>query len=164
MRGSACVLAVILAVASIGFTPTRAVADGTRLHLCNHSQYRIDVAVGYHSSGPNDTGNVLTGPFVSHGWYILQPGECGNFPNPFSARYMYWSGFRQGALLINQSDTHFCVPSMLDRPPEFTFERQNESDDACANSTPADSSGPNQWIASHEVDVMVDPDADYDGS
>lgn len=162
MRGSTWLLTAALIVAGFGCSVTRATASGTPLHLCNHSQYRIDVAVGYHSSGPGDTGTMLTGPFVSQGWWVLKPGECVSVDNPFSARYMYWTGYREGAFLWNDADSHFCIPTG-NPPPRFTFERQNESEDACVSAAPA-GTGPNMWLSTREVDVSVDPDVDFDGS
>lgn len=149
-------------VAAFGCSTTGAKASGTPLHLCNHSEYRINVAVGYHSSGPDDTGNMLTGPFVSRGWWVLEPGQCVSLDNPFSARYMYWTGYRQGAFLWDTADSYFCIPAG-DPPPRFTFERENESQDACVNAPPA-GSRPNIWLSTREVDVSVDPDADYNGN
>ena len=164
MRGSACIFAAVLVVAAFGLSGARATASGTSLHLCNKSEYQINIAIGYASSGPDDTGDVLTGPFVSRGWWILGPSECITLSNPFSARYMYWTGYRDGAFLWDSGDSHFCVPSTISRPPRFTFERQNESEDACVNSTPLSSNGPNQWLPTREVDVSVDPDVDFDGN
>lgn len=164
MRGSAYILAAALVAAALSLCGGRALASGTPLHLCNHSEYRINIAVGYHSSGPGDTGEILTGPFVSRGWWILEPGECVSLTNPFSARYMYWTGYRQGAFLWNDADSHFCVPSTISKPPRFTFERQNESEDACVSSDPLSPNGPNQWLPTREVDVSVDPDVDFDGN
>jgi hypothetical protein len=139
------------AVASLAFTSEQ---EGARR-----------IAVGYHSPGAYDTGTVLTGPFVSTGWFVFAPGECSTIDNPFSARYMYWTGYRHGAYLIQDGgDSHFCMPSVRGTPPRFTFERQNESEDACVSSTPADSSGPNEWTATREVDVAVDADAEYDAN
>ena len=161
MRGSSWLLTLALVASGFGFSAAPASASGTPLHLCNHSEYRIDVAIGYHSSGPDDTGNMLTGPFVSRGWFIIEPGNCISIDNPFAARYMYWTGFRKGAFLWDTADSHFCIPTGTPAP-RFTFERQNESEDACVSATPL---GPtaNMWIATREVDVSVDPDVDFDG-
>jgi uncharacterized membrane protein len=165
MRGSACLLAAFLVVAAFGGSGARASATAPPLHICNRSQYEVTVAAGYPSSGPDDHDNLLTGPFVSLGWWVLEPGECVSVPNPFSARYMYWTGYKtEHGLFWNDGDAHFCVPNTAVAPPRFTFERQNESEDACVNSAAYASGGPNQWVPARQVDVSVDPDADYDGS
>jgi uncharacterized membrane protein len=72
MRRNAIVLAALLVVTTLLFGPAAPVgASGTELHFCNHSPYTVSIAVGYHSPGAYDTGTVLTGPFVSTGWFVF---------------------------------------------------------------------------------------------
>lgn len=165
MRGNALFLATVMLAASFGFSGERAAATGTPISLCNRSQDTISIAYGYRSSGPNDTDTELTGPFVSTGWRVLHAGDCAEITNPFGARYMYWTGYVwNGAFLWKDGDKYFCVPNTTIAPPKFTFERQNESRDACVDSDPYDSGGANMWVAAREVDVEVDASAEYDGS
>jgi len=152
-------------IGAVAATSSKAVAAGTSLTVCNQSSTEIDVAVGYHSSGPNDTSTLLTGPFVSVGWWVIPAGKCTSMANPFAARYMYWSGYlRGGDWLWTAGDYHFCAPH-LGGPsmPTYTFESQNASDDACTGATAYDSFGANTWIAAREVDVEVNATATYTG-
>jgi uncharacterized membrane protein len=163
MRISIFTFAFALVLAALGIGAKPAVASGTPMYLCNRSGTEIGVVVGYHSSGPGDTGDMLTGPVVSEGWWSLKPGKCRSFANPFAARYMFWNAAPSGtSSMLPSDDFHFCIPNIhADNVPRFTFERQNASEDACVSSTPADSGGPNMWIPAQMVDVMVDANAEY---
>lgn len=163
MRSTAIALVVALVAAALAVPSAPARAAGTPLRVCNHSSIRINVAGGYHSPGTDNSETVLTGPFVSKGWYVLEPGECVSIPNPFSARYMYWSGYTAQGVLWNDGDVHFCVPNLSEKPPRFTFEEENQSQAACEGSA-YDSAGPNQWIVARRVDVADDPSDEYTGN
>lgn len=142
-----------------------AFADGTPLTVCNQTSSTIDVTVAYHTAGPNDTDGLLTGPFDSAGWWVIQPGTCTPIPNPFAARYMFWAGFvEHGGWFWSDSDYYFCVPNTTgSSTPQFTFDDQNVSESACESSAPYDSSGPNMWVASHENDMDVNSTVYYNG-
>src|SRR5690348_6984232 len=91
--------AVVAATAGMMFADIdAALADpaAAPLTLCNRMSDHIRVAVGYFSSGVSDTKNVLSGPFVSRGWWTVEPGQCQTFDNPFNARYMFWFAFAHG--------------------------------------------------------------------
>lgn len=165
MRGSALVLAAFLTAAAFGGGGSHAIASGTSMHICNRSDGKIAVAAGYLSSGPDDHDNILTGPFVSTGWWELEPGACASITNPFAARYMYWSGFSFGTgPLWQQGDWHLCVPNVYGHSAAFTFESQNESEDACTTSTAYGTGGANMWMPARQVDISVDANVDYDGT
>jgi uncharacterized membrane protein len=169
MRISALLLTAAVILTVFGFTRGAAVASGTPLSICNKSSATIDVAVGYASSGPDDTSDMLNGPFVSRGWYVLAPGACTTAANPFGARYMYWTGYeeREGGSFWNSKnwhgDSHFCTPNVYGPSSKFNFERQNESESACESSEAYGSAGANMWVPAQEVDVSVDPSVEYDG-
>ena len=93
MRGSALLLALAFTTAALVYSSAPAAASGISLSICNRSESEINVAAGYRSTGPDDYGNQLTGPFVSLGWWVLEPGGCASIANPFSARHMYWTGY-----------------------------------------------------------------------
>lgn len=161
----AVICAALCAFAILAGSPTRSDAAGTPLNVCNQTSTLINVAVSYKSSGPNDTATMLTGPTVSTGWWTVAAGACRNIANPFSARYVYWSGYVSGGdWFWTTSDYHFCVPNASEPPPGFTMEDENASEEACVNAAPFDRFGPNLWIASHEVDIDVMSTVYYNGS
>lgn len=166
MRSSALALSALIVLSALVFGGSpRAVASGTSMHMCNHSQSKIAVAAGYLSSGPDDHDNILTGPFVSTGWWVLAAGECATISNPFAARYMYYTGFViGGGAFWSQGDWHFCAPSIYGHSDAFTFESQNASQDACTASAAYGTGGANMWMPARQVDVEVNAEADYDGS
>jgi len=166
MRSSALALSALILLSALTLVGSpRANAGGTMMHVCNHSDGKIAVAAGYLSSGPDDHDNILTGPFVSTGWWTLGPGECANVSNPFSARYMYYSGFViGGGPFWSQGDWHLCAPNVYGHSDAFTFESQNESEDACTTSTAFGTGGANMWLPARQVDVEVNANVDYDGS
>jgi uncharacterized membrane protein len=159
-------LAVIALAGLLALANARpASAAGIMLQFCNKSSAPIDVVVGYHSSGVNDTPNstVLTGPFVSRGWFVYAPGECASLPNPFSARYMFWWGHQTGTLNSGSTwdaygDDHFCIADIYgpNHVDNFTFEAQNVSETACENGH-FSQNGANLWVGVREVDLEVDP-------
>lgn len=148
-----------------------ALAAGTPLNVCNQTSTNISIAVGYFSSGPNDTNTELTGPFVSTGWWVISAGQCQNgIANPFAARYMYWWGFYDGGAdhLWNDdtTDYHFCIPNIHSNSatiPGFTLEDENANEGACVNAAAADPFGANQWITAREVDMDVNPTVYFNG-
>ncbi len=159
---------VAVVVIALGVTlahPHPSSAAGTMLQFCNKSSAPIEVVIGYHSSGVNDTPNstVLTGPFVSRGWFVFAPGECGNLANPFSARYMFWWGHQAGTLNSGSTwdafgDDHFCIADIYgpNHVDNFTFEDQNVSETAC-ESGHVSPNGANLWVGVRKVDLEVDP-------
>jgi|SRR5580658_3601923 uncharacterized membrane protein len=146
-------------------------ASGTPLQFCNRSSVPVNVAVGYHSSGPNDAPNstVLTGPFVSIGWWAIAPGACHSFDNPFSARYMFWYGFTPQyvvpklAWTTNGGSDFFCVANYnVTTAHAFTFEDENASPLTCQGRTTQD--GANIWQNVRKVDLVVNPLVNFDGT
>jgi uncharacterized membrane protein len=147
------------------------------LTFCNATSAQVYIAVGYHSSGVNDAPgrNVLTGPFVSRGWWWVDPGTCETIDNPFKARYMFWfaisKGYNDSAPDVQAGETaesaaHFCVPWYFSTngrtTRKFTFEDENESLTAChAGGT---TGSYRLWIVSHRVDIAVDPRVRFTGS
>jgi uncharacterized membrane protein len=145
-------------------------ASGTPMQFCNRSSAPVNIAVGYHSSGPNDTpnSNVLTGPFVSIGWWGIAAGACHSFDNPFSARYMFWYGFTplnaspKLAWTANGID-FFCVANYLGTTAHaFTYEDENASQAACQSR--ANQDGANIWESVRKVDLIVNPLVNFDGT
>jgi uncharacterized membrane protein len=129
---------------------------GTPLAICNQTSEGLTVAIGYHSSGVNDTAgsNILTGPFVSRGFWTVNPGKCQQFDNPFNARYMFWFGISKSGKIFDASGSdHFCVSIN-----PFTFEDENVSEDACTHSQTGV-----RWVGVRAVDLMVDPTVNFNG-
>jgi uncharacterized membrane protein len=150
--------------------PAIASASGIQMQFCNRSSAPVNVAVGYHSSGPNDTPNstILTGPFVSIGWWSIAAGACHNFDNPFSARYMFWYGFTplnvfpKLAWTTNGID-YFCVANFMGTTAHaFTYEDENASQSACISRATPD--GVNIWETVRKVDLNVNPLVNFDGT
>jgi uncharacterized membrane protein len=161
-----CAMAATVVPASTG----RASAAGTPLQICNQTSEHINVAVGYHSTGVNDApnSNVLTGPFVSTGWWRVEGGKCMTFANPFGARYMFWYGFSPTGGLnattpwaTNGLD-NFCIANIHGPQAHgFTLEDENASQTVCAGSRTAD--GPNEWVSVRKVDIVVNARVDFNG-
>jgi hypothetical protein len=145
-------------------------AAGTQLQICNRSAATVNVAVGYHSSGPNDAPNssMLTGPFVSIGWWSVAPGACRSFNNPFSARYMFWFGFTPLGVVPKLSwttngDDYFCIANFNGTTAHaFTFEDENASQAACLSRSTQD--GADLWQSVRKVDLDVNPVVNFDGT
>jgi uncharacterized membrane protein len=157
--------AVAVAFAALMFAgAAEAEPSAQPLTICNQYSEHIRVAYGYYSSGVNDTNNVLSGPFVSRGWWFVEPGQCRTFENPFSARYMYWFAWAHGIHdsmdAIQQerssSDLHFCITNYFGSATTygFTFEDENVDSAACDRVT---SPQPALWVVPHKVDTVVDP-------
>jgi uncharacterized membrane protein len=138
------------------------------LNFCNRTSNPVAVAVGYYSSGVNDTQNELTGPFVSRGWWTVNGGQCQSLANPFDARYMFWFALPPENPSSVPPDTnadgsqidaanparHMCIRSMA-----FTFEDDNVSYGVCKKNNPTNS----RWVLAHKVDTEVDPDVNFTG-
>ena len=151
-------------------------ASAVSLTICNRTNVPIGVAVGYASSGINDTSTVLSGPFVSHGFWGVASGACYAAANPFNARYMFWWGYNQNGDLwpiSGPSNYYFCAAntsgvvghSAADavNAAGFTFEDENVSATACGNAAPGDSLGPNKWVPARRVDLDVSPTVTFMG-
>ena len=126
----------------------------------------LRVAVGYFTSGVNDSGNVLSGPFASRGFWIIQPGQCQTFDNPFNARYMFWFAFAHGinddmsAITGARTDErlHFCVPNYFGaQVASFTYEDENVSAAAC------DQAGNALWVVPRKVDTLIESSVNVTG-
>lgn len=103
---------------------------------------------------------MLTGPFVTQGWWHVSGGQCQSFANPFDARYMFWFPVAQTRNPLDDttnSGRHMCVSGKL-----FTFEEQNVSIDAC-HADPAATSAGVRWVVGHRVDTEVDPNVNFTG-
>jgi uncharacterized membrane protein len=162
--------AFVPALLFVSVPPAVASAAGIQLQICNRSSAQVNVAVGYHSSGPNDTPNssILTGPFVSIGWWAIAPGACTSFNNPFSARYMFWFGFTPMAAFpklawTTNGDDFFCIANNNGTTAHaFTFEDENASAATCQSRTTQD--GANMWVSVRKVDLLVNPLVNFDGT
>lgn len=167
---SATVVAVALLFASAGEAFAEPAASP--LTVCNQLPNRALVAVGYFSSGVSDTANTLSGPFVSRGWWPVQPGECQTFPNPFNARYMFWYAFDTdiASLRLNDNDlvvmgmrilpgVHMCVTDYFDTSTirAFTYEDENVSKAACdqASGDGQQKDGNALWVIPNKVDTLI---------
>jgi uncharacterized membrane protein len=162
------------ALSLLGTTPAAAYSSAP-LVICNKSPELLQkVVIGYHSPGVNDPADhsLLTGPFVTRGFWKIAPGECTTFDNPFGARYMFWfiasyhyNGSIDGGGLVPQADPNrWCVPNFYNGgpTPAFTFEDENAKDpsghsDACWKN------GANFWALFHSVDTWVNPELDFTG-
>jgi uncharacterized membrane protein len=136
--------------------PTSAsAATSAALNFCNRTANPVNVAVGYYSAGVKDPADhsILTGPFVSRGYWTVMPTQCETFENPFGARYMFWFGWSNGfnehghtfngrghidemaQMRVKPSSYGFCVSNyygdVIRQVPPFTFEDENASPSAC---------------------------------
>jgi Protein of unknown function (DUF1036) len=165
---SAIAAAVTLAILALSPSP----ASAANLTFCNRTSTPVGIAVGYYSSGANSDASpdVLTGPFVSHGWWLVDPGHCDPVDNPFDARYMFWFGISKGlndnyvnvqAMEASNSERHFCVPWYFGTDGKstksFTLEDENRSLEACH------AGASRLWVVPQMVDVAVDPTVNYTG-
>ena len=176
---AALVAAMVAALTAL--TPSRAFAySSAPLTFCNKTDVKVGLAAGYHSPGVNDPADhsVLTGPFVSRGWYPVEPGSCVTVPNPFGARYMFWFAFSKafnsdyGTLVFQRIEDgdHFCIASYFgdgsgNKVPSFTYEDENVSKDACdiAGGSHPDVSSTTEWIKATSVDTWVDATVNFTG-
>ncbi len=136
-------MAMLFALLGAALVPSSAAAyQSAPLNFCNNSTERVTVAVGYHrpdAADPDDH-SLLTGPYVSKGWYQVVAGTCQTIDNPFDARYMFWfawsKGFHATAASIGAAagdPADFCVSDYLipGQLPDFTYEDENVSREAC---------------------------------
>ena len=152
-----------------------AAAAGVAATFCNHTKTFLNVAIGYYSTGVADAPNspVLTGPFVSRGWYPMAAGKCTSADNPFNVRYMFWWPVQNDALCATVScynnpapgvgwagvgNAHFCIPDIYgpNTATKFTFEDENVSLADCQNGQ-QNRNGNNIWVPVQRVDLAVDP-------
>lgn len=160
----ACALLMLLDMAP-------ASAASAPIYFCNKSANKIAVAVGYHSPGVDDRPDrpVLTGPFVSRGWYELEAGACTSMDNPFHARYMFWYGWGKGlndneysVIFMRNPEVRvpkFCVKNYFTngKVRAFTFEPENASIATC------DATPDALWVIPKIVDTWVDPAVNFTG-
>jgi uncharacterized membrane protein len=166
-------LAAIVLACSFALPTKQAAADGPSLKICNQTSDQISVAAGYFTTGSSDTSSALSGPFVSRGWWAIDPGQCASIGNPFAARYMYWNGYMahkwahsDSPWLWTDSYTHFCAPNIRTSGDinAFSFEQENANGrDGCVNGPQYNSNGPNEWVPSREVDLQIDTTVYYTG-
>jgi hypothetical protein len=149
------------------------------LTFCNKTPDKVGVAIGYFTPGLTDPADhsILTGPFVSRGWSFFEPGQCGMFPNPFGARYMFWFGFSKGyhdseiaAMFMRNPDLplHFCVTSYFvgdTQVPAFTYEDENASVAACdlAGGVTPSERGHTLVVTPQTVDTWVNATVNFTG-
>ncbi len=169
MKISSAVVAAVIAILVAGTDAARADPTASPLTLCNQMSDNLRVAVGYFSSGINDTKNQLTGPFVSRGWSVITPGQCQTFDNPFSARYMFWYAWAHGLndnedAIIDKwksSDFHFCVTDYFSvaggTSAAFIYEDEN------AISVCSWGHGDNLWVIPRKVDTAIQSRVDVTG-
>ncbi len=161
-------LALIVPVSASAYT-------SAPLTFCNKTSVVVGVVVGYHSPGVNDPTDhsVLTGPYVSNGWFKVEPGACATLANPFSARYMFWyaASSEFNNVDINQiglRDEHlpdsFCVTNYFRSGlvPDFTFEDENVSPATCGDVIGAPQ-GHNLWVHPKNADTWVNATVNFAG-
>jgi uncharacterized membrane protein len=153
---------VAFALACGSFATTApALAAGTSLHICNHGSLKVTITAGYFSPGPDDDPGTLYGPFVSRGWWQIEPGDCKSIANPFSARYFWWWGYDSNEYFdgsATASDRYYCVPNPAVASSSFAFEDENRSESDCTSGHFATDGSANRWVNARKVDVEVDPD------
>lgn len=163
-------MATVAVLGLLAFFPQS--AHAANMTFCNRTSAQVGIAVGYYSSGVSTDAspNVLTGPFVSHGWWLIDPGSCDPVDNPFNARYMFWFGISKGlndnyvnvqAMESSNSERHFCIPWYFGTDGKstksFTLEDENRSLEACH------AGASRLWVVPHMVDIAVDPTVNYTG-
>lgn len=175
----AALVALLCAVVT-ALIPTSASAyQSAPLNFCNKSPNQVNVAVGYHSPGVNDPADhsVLTGLFVSKGWYQIAAGACQSLDNPFGARYMFWYAFSKGYNdkefdVVMNNDVNgfsaFCISDYFARAlpagasvPDFTFEQENVSVRECGIGLHHNPE--TLWVTPQMVDTWVGPDVSFTG-
>lgn len=188
--GRATIISLVIAAAvPWGATPASALTSAP-LTFCNKSPSLVSLSIGYFSPGVDDPKDkdILTGPFVSRGWWHLKPGACQSFENPFAVRYMFWFAVKTGfntdyrsfelpVAAIDARKVHFCVTNYFaDSWPQFNFEDENASMARCYpdKNNPLEAAGkPFQqqyyskwktlWVLPSKVDTWVDPTVNFDG-
>jgi uncharacterized membrane protein len=152
----------IFAIAAAGALIAATPSSAAPLNFCNNTSAQVAMFFGYYSIGVGDSANhdVLTGPFVSEGPWLVEANQCQEFHNPFDARYMFW-------FVIDpqnpQTPDDYATPGqhMCVRGQHATFEDENVSADAChAGSTPTSHA---VWVAPHKIDIAVNPTVTYSG-
>jgi uncharacterized membrane protein len=161
MNASRKSAAIILAGTALAIlSPVSASAYSSQpLTFCNKSVLAASVAYGYYSPGVSDPADhsVLTGPFVSLGWWAVEPGACQTLTDPFDGRYIFWFAFDrrftadQAASASPALPDHFCMGEH-----KFTFEDENASAEACTRSD-------GKWINVRKVDTWVNATVDFSG-
>jgi len=175
-RFRGCVLIALLGTLATFPLAVPAAADGTGLTICNKTAEILAVAVGYYTPGVNDPADhhVLTGPFVSQGWYAVAPTKCTTIANKFNVRYMFWFAYSkvlnnqdsgiQFALVGNpwttSSDDRFCVTNYFTsgKAKTFTYEDENAGLLQCNNDRN------NSWVPVRKVDTLVNAIVQFDGT
>lgn len=161
------ILTLLIPVPALAYT-------SAPLKFCNNASGVASVAFGYHSPGVRDPADhsILTGPFVSRGWWTVEAGECKTFENPFDARYMYWFAVGGGlnsnesmVLSMRNADVpeHLCVNNYFSSGavPAFTYEDENESAAACDKDESIQAH--NLWITPRNVDTWVGATVNFTG-
>ena len=177
---SRMILLPLLGAAVAMMRPTMAHAySSAPMTFCNKTNTQVGIAIGYHSPGISDPADhsVLTGPFVSRGWWTIAGGQCQTIDNPFGARYMFWFGMAVGGLnsdpsvvagMHNHSTPEsFCTndPFLQGAHNAFDFENENVSASACdaaGGNAPA-TYGKTLWVTARRVDTWVDPTVNFTG-
>jgi hypothetical protein len=167
LRSASAIAAVILGVLA-SLPSSASAADMT---FCNRTSVQVGVAVGYYSSGTNTDAspNVLTGPFVSHGWWLVAPGSCDPIENPFKARYMFWFGISKGLndnyenvqAMESATGRHFCIPWYFSTDGKSTKSFTLEDENASLNTCHAGAA--RLWVVPQMVDTAVDPIVNFTG-
>jgi uncharacterized membrane protein len=154
--------------------------SSTGMTICNQSSVALKTAIGYHSPGVDDPADHsrLTGPFVTRGWWQIEPGACHTFQNPFNARYMYWFGFSSeyhniykgwNSTQINAANAMknplaWCLNNFVltDTVLGFTYELENtKSNDPALDRCTVKMS--NYWEEFNLVDTWIDPKVNFTG-
>ncbi len=104
MMRKSLTLAFALAAMMIGVgLPSAAKAE---LKFCNQTSAKVDVAVGYHTSGDE---------WVSEGWWGIDPGQCKSpIKESLQGRYYYY--YADSSNLTWDGDYVFCTSDQ-----EFTI-------------------------------------------
>lgn len=160
-------LALLIASVAGLAASTAALAEPSAapMNFCNRTSDEVMVALGYYSSGVDDGANhnLLTGPFVSRGWFHVNPNQCQIFPNPFNARYMFWIPVDRAVLHPAVEDVASSGPHMCVTGTSFTFEDQNVSSAACHADPMALTKWQVVWVLPNKVDTEVDPNVNFTG-
>jgi uncharacterized membrane protein len=171
---SFAVIAVVGGLATLSIAaPVSAAGPG--LTICNRTSDLLGVAVGYYSPGVGDPADhsILTGPFVSEGWWSVASGQCATATNRFGARYMFWYAWSKS---VNNQETgieplsiatpwttngtdNFCLPTYfnVDKVRTFTYEDENAGYAACHQLTN------HIWVPVRKVDTAVNPVVQFTG-
>lgn len=161
-------------------SPASAQRASAPLTFCNQTSANVGLTIGYHTPGVNDPADhsLLTGLFVSDGWYSVEAAQCQTFPNKFGARYMFWFAFSSqynnsySSILAgrNDNDQYMCATNYLiahadGKTPEFVFESENVSRAACDDQADgaADGTGKTLWIGGKSVDTWVNATVNFTG-